>query len=196
MPGEGRHEAHLVFSECRYGAGTRADWAYFARWHYRSHTLGLVKRVTLLWHGTRPIGICVFCTPARSLRLRSRYFGLNNTGTALALKKLNQQLWVLSRIVVHPTYRGAGLASDFVRASCATCPVPWIETLSVMGHLNPFFEKAGFQRVGVVRKDKTLSPRAYAQLYGGKKLTDETLRKSLHAEPVYYVFDNRVQAQG
>ena len=40
-------------------------------------------------------------------------------------------------------YRGAGLASDFVRASCASCPAPWIETLTVMGHLNPFFEKAG-----------------------------------------------------
>ena len=98
---------------------------------------------------------------------------------------------MLSRVVLHPTYRGAGLAADFVRSSCAGCPVPWIETLSVMGHLNPFFVKAGFHRVGVVRKDKTLSPRAYAQLYGGNKLTDETIRKSLYAEPVYYVFDNR-----
>lgn len=100
---------------------------------------------------------------------------------------MNQQLWCLSRIVIHPTYRGAGLASDFVRASCASCPVPWIETLSVMGHLNPFFEKAGFHRVGTIRKDKPLSPKAYAQLYGGKTLTDETIRKSRHGEPVYYV---------
>ncbi|HQR06506.1 MAG TPA: hypothetical protein PLN21_06775 [Gemmatales bacterium] len=100
-------------------------------------------------------------------------------------------MWVLSRVVIHPTYRGAGLASDFVRVSCASCPVPWIETLTVMGHLNPFFEKAGFKRVGVIRKEKTLTPRAYAQLYGSKKLTDETLRKSLHAEPVYYLFDVR-----
>lgn len=98
---------------------------------------------------------------------------------------------MLSRVVLHPTYRGAGLASDFVRASCTSCAIPWIETLSVMGHLNPFFEKAGFHRVGTVRKAKKLSPRAYAQLYGGKRLTEETLRKSLHAEPVYYIFDNR-----
>jgi len=130
------------------------------------------------------------------LQLRNRFFGLQGKGDSLALKKLNQELWVLARVVIHPTYRGAGLASDFVRASCASCPVPWIETLTVMGHLNPFFEKAGFQCIGVIRKDKALSARAYAQLYGGKKLTDETLRKSLHAEPVYYVFDARCQKSG
>lgn len=150
-----------------------------------------MKRVTLLWHDKKPIGICVFSTPARSLRLRQRYFALHGRSDALALKKLNAQLWVLSRVVIHPTYRGAGLAADFIRASCSTCPVPWIETLSAMGHLNPFFEKAGFHRVGIVRKDKALSPRAYAQLYGSAKLTHETLCKSQHAEPVYYVFDNR-----
>ena len=105
----------------------------------------------------------------------------------MSLKRLNQQLWVLARVVLHPTYRGAGLASDFVRASCKTCPVPWIETLSVMGHLNPFFEKAGFTRVGVIRKDATLSARNYAQLYGGKTLTAETVRKSRRSEPVYYL---------
>jgi len=62
-----------------------------------------------------------------------------------------------------------------------------------MGHLNPFFEKAGFQRVGVIRKEEPLSAHAHAQLYGSKKLTNETIHKSLHAEPVYYVFDGRKQ---
>jgi GNAT superfamily N-acetyltransferase len=185
-------EPHLVFSACRHGAGTRADWPYFARWHYRSHTLGPVRQVTLLWHEDRPIGICVFAAPARSLRLRNQFFGLRGTGDRLFLKRLNTQLWVLARVVIHPTYRGAGLATDFVRASCRACPVPWIETLTAMGHLHPFFEKAGFHRVGTVRKDTSLSPRGHAQLYGGSKLTAETLRKSHHAEPVYYLRDNRI----
>lgn len=146
--------------------------------------------MNLLWHDTRPIGICVFAAPARSLRLRNRYFGLRGVPSSLALKRLNQQLWVLARVVLHPTYRGAGLASDFVRAACARCPVPWIETLSVMGHLNPFFEKAGFTRVGVVRKDERLTAQRYAQLYGGGTLTAETVRLSQHGEPVYYVWRN------
>ena len=148
---------HLVFSACRHGAGTRADWPYFARWHYRSHTLGPVRRVTLLWHEDRPVGICVFAAPARSLRLRNQLFGLRQTSDRLFLQRLNGQLWVLARVVIHPTYRGAGLASAFVRTSCQGCPVPWIETLTAMGHLHPFFEKAGFRRIGVIRKNTRLS---------------------------------------
>ena len=154
--------------------------------------------MTLLWHGRRPIGICVFTAPARTLRLRNRYFKLRQSRTgggasafALRLKRLNEQLWLLARVVIHPTYRGAGVAAAFVRQSCATCPVPWIETLSAMGHVNPFFEKAGFVRVGVVRKEGRLSVRGQAQLYGGRRLSAETSRKSRFSEPVYYVFDNR-----
>jgi GNAT superfamily N-acetyltransferase len=150
-----------------------------------------VRRVTLLWHETRPIGICVFAAPATHLRRRHEYFGLKPGRHPLYLKNLNRQLWVLARVVVHPAYRGAGVAAAFVRRSCATCPVPWIETLTAMGQVNPFFERAGFQRVGVVRKAAPLQARHYARLYGGGRLTADTLRKSRHAEPVYYVFDNR-----
>ena len=44
--------------------GAVADWPYFARWHYRSHELGFVRRVVLLWHGSEAVGICVFAAPA------------------------------------------------------------------------------------------------------------------------------------
>lgn len=98
-------------------------------------------------------------------------------------------------MVLHPAYRGAGLAAGFVRAACRLCPVPWIETLSAMGHLHPFFEKAGFVRVGVARKDPRASAGGYARLYGGRRLTAETIAKSRRAEPVYYVFDNRAAAE-
>jgi GNAT superfamily N-acetyltransferase len=150
-----------------------------------------VRRVTLLWHDERPIGICVFAAPAAGLRPRHRFFGLKPQTDPLYLKRLNEQLWVLARVVLHPTYRGAGLAAAFVRQACQDCPVPWIETLSALGHLHPFFERAGFVRVGVVQKDRPLSPRGYARLYGNRRLTAETCRKSRYATPVYYVFDNR-----
>jgi GNAT superfamily N-acetyltransferase len=156
----------------------------------------MTKRVTLLWHGDKPVGICVFCTPAASLRLRNQYFGLAAPRRlrSLFLKNLNQQLWLLARVVLHPTYRGAGVAAAFVRRSCETCPISWIETLSAMGHLNPFFEKAGFHRVGVIRKDgQGYSRQDYGRMFGNRRgqITEETVRKSRFAEPVYYVFDNR-----
>ena len=147
----------------------------------------------LLWHGREPIGICVFAAPAASLKLRSQFFGLKNPRSRVALSALNQQLWLLQRVVLHPTYRGAGIAAAFVRRACQLCPVDWIETLSAMGHANPFFERAGFVRVGTIRKPRK-STRNGA--YGRKgKLSDETLAKSRYSEPVYYVLDNRTGTQ-
>jgi GNAT superfamily N-acetyltransferase len=145
----------------------------------------------LLWHGAEPIGICVFATPAASLTLRTRYFGLRNPRASLALSALNGQLWLLARVVLHPTYRGAGIAAAFVRRACETCPVDWIETLSAMGQVNPFFERAGFVRVGVIRKDPKKAG-AYGAVYGSRsRVSAETVAKSRFSEPMYYVFDNR-----
>jgi GNAT superfamily N-acetyltransferase len=145
----------------------------------------------LLWHGAEPIGICVFSTPAASLSLRSRYFGLRDTRSAEHLAALNRQLWLLARVVLHPTYRGAGVAAAFVRRACATCPVPWVETLTAMGRANPFFERAGFVRVGVFRR-RDRAGGEYGGIYGGKRpVSAETVVKSRYSEPVYYVFDNR-----
>jgi GNAT superfamily N-acetyltransferase len=144
--------------------------------------------VTLLWHKDEPIGVCVFGTPAASLVLRSRFFGLRNPRTRVALSALNGQLWLLQRVVIHPTYRGAGIAAAFVRRACELCPADWVETLSAMGHANPFFERAGFVRVGAARRTGRTGG-----AYGGKhtRLTAETAAKSRFSEPVYYVFDNR-----
>ncbi len=108
--------------------------------------------MTLLWHGDEPIGICVFASPAASLTLRTRYFKLTNPRSEIGMRGLNANLWLLQRVVLHPTYRGAGIAAAFVRRACELCPVDWIETLTAMGRVNPFFERAGFVRVGTIRK--------------------------------------------
>ncbi len=145
--------------------------------------------MTLLWHGNEPIGICVFVSPPVSLSQRNRYFGRRGRWDSTVLKSLNRQLVLLQRVVLHPTYRGAGVAVPFVERSCELCPYPWIETLTRMGHIHPFFEKAGFTRVGVSRTPKG-SRTAHSRLYG-RQLSEESHRKSAGSEPVYYVRDNR-----
>jgi GNAT superfamily N-acetyltransferase len=148
--------------------------------------------VTLLWHRDEPIGICVFGTPAASLTLRSRFFGLTDPRRRVALAALNEQLWLLQRVAIHPTYRGAGIASAFVRRACELCPVDWVETLSAMGHANPFFERAGFTRVGVIRKaGGRVRPGRHGAYGGGQRVSAESLARSRFSDPVYYVFDNR-----
>lgn len=168
--------------------GAARDWPYFARWHYRGRRLAFVKRVVLLWHREEPVGICVFATPAASLSLRTRFFGLTDPRSSVALSALNERLWLLQRVVLHPTYRGAGIASQFVRRACSLCPIDWVETLTAMGRANPFFERAGFAKVG------TIARTGDAGQFGPRAgIAPETARKSRFAEPVYYVFDNRAR---
>lgn len=162
-----------------------------------------MRFVTLLWHSEEPIGICVMTSPAVSLSQRNKFFGKPGRWSRDSIKSLNEQLVTLSRVVLHPTYRGAGLAAAFIRQSCLACPWPWIETLSEMGHINPVFEKAGFRRVGVTRTPRR-SRRAHSALYGSgsnrhgrnrskTQITKETNEKSRYSSPVYYIFDNSRQ---
>ena len=153
-----------------------------------------------MWHGEEPIGICIFSTPPLSLAGRNRFFGWSGRWDRLRLRTLNQQVSMLSRVVLHPTYRGAGIAADFVLRSCELCPWPWIETLTEMGRINPFFEKAGFLRVptGATSSVKLKSRRGHSSIYGGRRkdgsrilVSRETFEKSRFANPVYYIFDNR-----
>jgi hypothetical protein len=153
--------------------------------------------VYLLWHEERPIGICVFGPPPLALRPRNRYFGLSGQWTRLGMRAMNAQLLSLLRVVLHPAYRGAGLAAAFVRRCCTLTGSPWIESLAQMGRANPFLERAGFVRVGECANRKK-SAADHATIYGGKDrprrssaVSEETFRKSLFAAPVYYVLDNR-----
>ena len=105
------------------------------------------------------------------------------------LQRINRSLWVLARVVLHPAYRGAGIAADFIARACDTCPVPWIETLSAMGQFNPFFERAGFAKVGTVaRSGRDGTAGAYAGNKG--RISGETVEKSRFSEPVYYIRRN------
>lgn len=164
--------------------------------------------MTLLWHRNDagehdPIGICVFTSAPLALSQRNRFFGRSPRRTRASVRAIDRQIVMLSRVVLHPSWRGAGVASLFVRRSCEACPWPWIETLAEMGHLNPLFERAGFVRVGTTRAKRT-TRRGHSAIYGapthhGRRkpaVTRETFAKSRHARPVYYIFDNRGRVEG
>jgi GNAT superfamily N-acetyltransferase len=171
--------------ELKIREGTLADWKYFARWHYRSRTVAFVRRVVVLEHLHQPIGICIFCCPAASLTLRTRYFGLQRPQSPRMMQRMNKSLWVLSRVVLHPTYRGAGIAARFIAEACDSCPVEWIETLSAMGRVNPVFEKAGFQKIGLIRRNGKRPSRAYKNRKSNKNPNED--RHNQFSEPVYFI---------
>ena len=147
--------------------------------------------------------MCVFSTPPLSLSGRNRFFGLSGRWDSLRIRTLNRKISMLSRVVLHPTYRGAGIGADFVRRSCEFCPSPWVETLTEMGRINPFFEQAGFVRVpGRTQAARARSRLGHSSIYGGRRkdgrrilVSQETFEKSRYAKPVYYIFDNRENCQ-
>ena len=131
--------------------GTQADWKRFARWHYRGSDLAFTRRIVLLRHRDEPIGICVFGAPAAALALRSRYFGLTNPRSSRGARRAQPAaLAACSAWCFTPPIAARASARRSSAQACESCPVKWIETLSAMGHASPFFERAGFTRVGVV----------------------------------------------
>jgi hypothetical protein len=159
-----------------------------------------VRYVTVLWHrgrgaGARPVGICVFSSPAMSLAGRNRYFGLSGRWSRLGIKAVSEQLVCLSRVVLDPDYRGAGVGVEFIRASCEAQPFPWVETLTEMGHFNPVFERAGFVRVDTPERQGG-GQAEHSALWGAKDgvtgrkrlLRPESHLKSRWARPVYLVW--------
>lgn len=182
--------------------GTRSDWPYFARWHYRSPALGPSRFITLLWHGRKPVGICIFGPGPLSLAARNRYFGRSGRWSRLTLRAMNRQLVCLTRIVLHPSYRGIGAASAFLRQSCAMCPFDWIETMSELGRIHPLFERAGFQPIETPPRPRRSRLR-HSDLFGvpthrhtpKRLISPETNIKSQHANPLYFIRDNRNRLQ-
>jgi predicted N-acetyltransferase YhbS len=59
---------------------------------------------------------------------------------------VNRHVRTISRVVVHPQFRGVGLASGLVRAICRAAPTRYVEAFAVMGRVHPFFEKGGMVR--------------------------------------------------
>jgi ABC-type ATPase with predicted acetyltransferase domain len=60
---------------------------------------------------------------------------------------VNGNVRTISRVIVHPQFRGVGLASRLVRRICEDCPTRWVEAYAVMGRVHPFFERAGMRKV-------------------------------------------------
>jgi GNAT superfamily N-acetyltransferase len=140
--------------------GTLRDYHALAEHHYRAGTPATATRVLVL-EDPRPtamdrftqrpatpavIAVLVESLPSLSCRLRDyalhERFGSHLDPRSRA-RLLNDELRCISRVVVDPRYRGAGLAVRLVREALRTATTPWVEALAAMGRVNPFFERGG-----------------------------------------------------
>lgn len=128
--------------------GRVRDYAQFGSLHYRHRDrLGFVDKVFLLKETATgdSLGILVFAHAAPELALRNR----STDGRFVRdIRRLNRELRILRRLVIHPDVRGCGLGHHFIRQSLPRVGVRFVECLAAMGEINPVFEKGGMSRVG------------------------------------------------
>lgn len=58
---------------------------------------------------------------------------------------LNAEVRCISRVIVHPSFRGLGIGVGLVRHALDTATTPYTEAIAAMGWVHPLFEKAGME---------------------------------------------------
>lgn len=174
--------ACTLLAECECSQGTVADYKALSRFHYRNTGnppgLKAVYRAIHVPTGTIAAAV-VFTAPALQLAARNAVFGdryKNVPGdkalTTRSCQRINEEIELLMRIVVHPTFRGIGLAQKLTRHACPLRPTIFIEVSAAMGRVNPFLARAGFAEYEVAMPPRTTSLLAYLRAYGA---TDATI---------------------
>ena len=140
--------------------GSLRDYAELAEHHYRAQRPATVTRVLRAVFpyrsaaarfrgqaaGSLVVGVLIESLPALQCVLRDQALGgrhgkIRDIRQRAAL--LNAELRCVSRVIVHPQFRGLGVAVALVRHALHTSTTLYTEALAAMGHVHPFFERAG-----------------------------------------------------
>ncbi len=148
------HTKCSILRKLQIEAGDINDYKQLARYHYRESRLGPYSNVFAIKAEKMPgvlrkqtVGVIVYAAPAMAVEMRNIALGgiLSNISQRDKLSFINNNIRNISRVVLEPRFRGLGLAAWLVRKTLHLVNVPIIEALAVMGHVNPFFEKAGMK---------------------------------------------------
>ena len=133
------------------GRGTARDYAELAPLHYRCGrpaTWAAVVSVRPRLHGRdRLAAVGVLSWPTISSRPRTIALGLGDQTLQERAAWANAHVRTISRVIVRPEYRGAGLAVAVIRGLVARCPTRYVESIAAMGAFHPMFERAGLARL-------------------------------------------------
>jgi N-acetylglutamate synthase-like GNAT family acetyltransferase len=156
-----------ICAKVRVEKGSFEDYERLKRFHYRSKnekesaSLRMKDCYKLLYNDCL-IGIIVYSNSYLNLKPRNMVFGERYVFTAGDLQKarlVNEEIARISRVVIHPKFRGVGLGAFLVRETLAKVDAKVVEVLAVMARYNPFFEKAGMLRVDYGRDETAIDKR-------------------------------------
>jgi ABC-type lipoprotein export system ATPase subunit/phosphoglycolate phosphatase-like HAD superfamily hydrolase len=141
-----RHHPHAKARNCsltqqmQLQQGTYQDYKLLSPFHYRTGHCPPPRKIFTLKRKTETAGTIVYSYPTPMCFGRSKAW----KGT---LQQLQREVSAISRVVVHPKYRSIGLGTKLVAETLAQAGTPCVEAVAVMARYNPFFEKAGMQRI-------------------------------------------------
>lgn len=145
--------------EARIGAA--ADYRKLARFHYAPAgpaSFALTMAIDYVsGPGRRLVAVGVLSYPALNCRAREAALRLGGVPREWRWEYLNRHLRTISRVIVHPQYRGVGLASEVVRCLARQAPTRYVEAISRLAGHHPLFERAGMRKVveGYYLQDRT-----------------------------------------
>lgn len=159
-------ECSLV-KELKLEEGTMDDYRVLSRFHYRDTKVTAPSRIfTYKNPAGEVVGVIVYMYPFLSLAGRNKVTNRYKAVSSEVAKQLNEEVTMISRVVLHPKYRGIGLGAKLIRETMPLTGKRYVEALTVMGRFNPFNEKGGLRRVEYDSKDKYKTLRQRLQLLG------------------------------
>ena len=171
-----RLEKCTIYDSVQVKKGCIEDYHRLSRFHYRSksheESEGLRARdcFKLLFKGEL-IGVIVYSCSYLNLKPRNMVFGKRYVFTPGDLHRanlINEEIARISRVVIHPKFRGIGLGAFLVKETMSKVNAKVIEALAVMARYNPFFEKAGMVRLEytIDRHSKEKEVRSFLDVQG------------------------------
>jgi len=153
-----------VYNDVRVEKGSVEDYKKLSHFHYRTKDEnefgGLrIKDGYKLLYKDDLIGVIVYSNSYLNLKPRNMVFGDRYVYTPGDLGKarlINEEIARISRVVIHPKFRGIGLGEFLVRETLPQVNVKVVEVLAVMAKYNPFFERAGMVRVDYERDESSV----------------------------------------
>jgi len=131
-----------ILREVEIKEGTIMDLHSLEAYHYRGGRLHNIRRIYKAELRGESIGVIVYSTPVYACAGRTKYFGRR-----IGVEELNRDFITISRVIVHPKYRGIGLGVRLVKETLQKAGYRYVEAVAVMARYNPFFKKAGMVEV-------------------------------------------------
>jgi len=153
-----------IFESVCVKKGSIEDYRKLGCFHYRTKDEnesaggGVRDYFKLLFHDDL-IGVIVYASSYLNLKPRNMVFGeryVYTPGDLVKARLINEEIARISRVVIHPKFRGIGLGEFLVRETLPMVNAKVVEVLAVMAKYNPFFEKAGMVRVDYERDENAI----------------------------------------